>query len=61
MGLTNIGSGLSSPGPVLNYQAQETLMNRGEVKKAEKVLEETTDLLTLLLENTALIGDSRKP
>jgi len=29
MGLTNIGSGLPSPVPVLNYQAQETHVNKG--------------------------------
>ena len=61
MGFTNIGSGLPSPGPVLNYQVQETRVNKGDVVGAEKDLEDNTNLLTKLLEDPALIGDSRKP
>lgn len=61
MGLTHIGSGLPSPGPILNYQIQETHINKGEVKEAEKDLKENNTRLTNILEDTALIRDSRKP
>lgn len=51
-----------SPGPILNYQVQEAYLNKKDVDVAvvEKVLKENTNLLTRLVENTPLIGDSRK-
>ena len=60
MGLINIGYGLPSSAPVLNYQTQEAQVSAGDISTAEKALDENTDILTLLVEDPALIGDSRK-
>jgi hypothetical protein len=62
MGFTNIGNGLPSAAPLINYEAQEAYVNKKDVDVAvvEKVLKANTNLLNHLLENKPLLGDSRQ-
>lgn len=60
MVLTNIGDGLPSSAPIINYQVQEERINKGDVEIVKRELEENNNTLLQLLENTALIGDGRK-
>ena len=57
IGLTNIGNGFPSPGPILNYQTQERYIETGGEKNTKKRVEGNNTHLTVLLDNR-LIGHS---
>ena len=58
IGLTNIGNGFPSPGPILNYQTQQRYIETGAEEKTKKRVEGNNNTLTVLVHGQRLVGHS---
>lgn len=60
IGLTNIGKGFPSPGPISFYQTQERYIDNGCVEETQKRVERNNNHLTNLVTFQLLIGHNRQ-